>query len=89
MRSGGDLGFDTRFQALSEAIAQISNLNRLNLIIDDGEYTYVHTNTNVDTLHFRQLSADAIVFSTTPDVYQRQSLPPAKAMTLELLRRVK
>ena len=63
MRSVGDLGFDTRFQALSEAIAQISNLNRLNLIIDDGEYTYVHTNTNVDTLYFRQLSADAIVFS--------------------------
>lgn len=66
MRTGGVPDFPVRFQALSQAISQISNLNRLNLIIDDGEYTYVHTNTNVDTLHFRQLDADAIVFSTQP-----------------------
>ncbi len=66
VRSGGRLDFATRFQALSGAVSQISNLNRLNLIIDDGEYTYVHTNTNVDTLHFRQIEEDAIVFSTQP-----------------------
>lgn len=66
VRSGGRLDFATRFQALSGAVSQISNLNRLNLIIDDGEYTYVHTNTNVDTLHFRQLDDEAIVFSTQP-----------------------
>ena len=66
VRSGGLLDFPVRFQALSGAVSQISNLNRLNLIIDDGEYTYVHTNTNVDSLHFRQLSDDAIVFSTQP-----------------------
>ncbi len=66
VRSGGLLDFPIRFQALSGAVSQISNLNRLNLIIDDGEYTYVHTNTNVDTLHFRQLAEDAIVFSTQP-----------------------
>ncbi|WP_321971956.1 class II glutamine amidotransferase [Paratractidigestivibacter sp.] len=66
VRSGGILDFPVRFQALSGAVSQISNLNRLNLIIDDGEYTYVHTNTNVDSLHFRQLGEDAIVFSTQP-----------------------
>lgn len=66
VRSGGRLDFATRFQALSGAVSQISNLNRLNLIIDDGEYTYVHTNTNVDTLHLRQVGEDAIVFSTQP-----------------------
>ena len=66
VRSGGLLDFPVRFQALSGAVSQISNLNRLNLIIDDGEYTYVHTNTNVDSLHFRQLADDAIVFSTQP-----------------------
>ncbi len=66
VRSGGLLDFPVRFQALSGAVSQISNLNRLNLIIDDGEYTYVHTNTNVDSLHFRQLGEDAIVFSTQP-----------------------
>ncbi len=66
VRSGGLLDFPVRFQALSGAVSQISNLNRLNLIIDDGEYTYVHTNTDVDTLHFCQPSDDAIVFSTQP-----------------------
>lgn len=34
--------------------------------MDDGTYTYVHTNTSEDTLHFRQLADDAIVFSTKP-----------------------
>lgn len=62
----GQLDFDTTFQALSGALSQISNLNRLNLILDDGTYTYVHTNTSEDTLHYRQLSDSSIVFSTKP-----------------------
>lgn len=66
LRSGGILDFSTTFSALSSAIGQISNLNRLNLILDDGTYTYVHTNTSEDTLHFRQLADDAIVISTQP-----------------------
>ena len=66
LRSGGILDFSTTFSALSGAIGQISNLNRLNLILDDGTYTYVHTNTSEDTLHFRQLADDAIVISTQP-----------------------
>ena len=66
LRSGGVLDFSTTFSALSGAIGQISNLNRLNLILDDGTYTYVHTNTSEDTLHFRQLADDAIVISTQP-----------------------
>lgn len=66
LRYGGDLDFDATFQTLAGALTQISNLNRLNLILDDGTYTYVHTNTSEDTLHFRQLTDDAIVFSTQP-----------------------
>ena len=66
LRSFGVLDFSTTFSALSGAIGQISNLNRLNLILDDGTYTYVHTNTSEDTLHFRQLADDAIVISTQP-----------------------
>ena len=66
LRSFGVLDFSTTFSALSGAIGQISNLNRLNLILDDGTYTYVHTNTSEDTLHFRQLADDAIVLSTQP-----------------------
>ena len=66
LRSFGVLDFSTTFSARSGAIGQISNLNRLNLILDDGTYTYVHTNTSEDTLHFRQLADDAIVISTQP-----------------------
>jgi glutamine amidotransferase len=66
LRSGGILDFSTTFSALSGAIGQISNLNRLNLILDDGTYTYVHTNTSEDTLHFRRLADDAIVICTQP-----------------------
>lgn len=66
LRNGGELDFGGRFEALAGALSQISNLNRLNLIIDDGDYTYVHTNTSEDTLSFRQLGPDAIVFSTQP-----------------------
>ncbi|MCI1792554.1 MAG: class II glutamine amidotransferase [Olsenella sp.] len=66
MRTDGALDFNGTFDALASALSQISNLNRLNLIMDDGTYTYVHTNTSEDTLNFRQLSDDAIVFSTKP-----------------------
>ena len=65
LRAGGHLDFGGRFETLAGAIQQISNLNRLNLIIDDGTYTYVHTNTSEDTLHFLELE-DGIVFSTQP-----------------------
>ena len=66
MRTGGAPDFNGTFDALAGALSQISNLNRLNLIMDDGTYTYVHTNTSEDTLNYRQLSEDAIVFSTKP-----------------------
>ena len=65
LRSGGPLGFEERFQALAGAVSAISNLNRLNLIMSDGTYTYVHTNTSEDTLRFLELP-DATVFSTQP-----------------------
>ena len=65
LRSGGPLGFEERFQALSGALSMMSNLNRLNVIMSDGTYTYVHTNTSEDTLHFRELPG-ATVFSTQP-----------------------
>lgn len=66
MRRGGELTFEDRFDALAGALSQITNLNRLNLLIDDGEYTFVHTNTNVDTLHFVDMGDGELVFSTHP-----------------------
>ena len=66
LRAGGALDFEGTFNALAGALSQIPNLNRLNLIMDDSSYTYVPTNASEDTLHFRQLADDAIVFSTKP-----------------------
>ncbi|MGN0286481.1 MAG: class II glutamine amidotransferase [Atopobiaceae bacterium] len=65
LRKGAPLDFDDRFDALASAIAQFSNLNRLNVILSDGTYTYVHTNTDKYTLWYRQLP-DAVVISTHP-----------------------
>ncbi len=66
LRTGGSLNFEQTFRALTSAITQLGNLNRLNLILDDGTYTYVHTNTDKVTLHFRQLDGQSIIFSTEP-----------------------
>jgi len=66
LRSGGILGFEQTFQALTGAISQLGNLNKLNLILDDGTYTYVHTNSDQVTLRYRQLGPDAVVISTEP-----------------------
>ena len=45
------------------------NRNRVNIILDDGEYTYVHTNTSKCTLFYRSFTDEkggrAIVVSTT------------------------
>lgn len=65
LRNGGPLDFGARFDALAGAMAQFSNLNRLNLILSDGTYTYVHTNTDRYTLWYRQTEG-AVVVSTQP-----------------------
>lgn len=65
LRNGGPLDFNGRFDALASAVAQFSNLNRLNLIVSDGTYTYVHTNTDKYTLWYHPMK-DAVVVSTQP-----------------------
>ena len=64
-RYGGGTGFDTRFDTLNSALAKLSNGNKLNVIIDDGECTYVHTNTMEKTLFVKQEDGTAL-FSTQP-----------------------
>ena len=53
-RIGRALDFDERFVVLSRAMDTLSDFNKLNLIIDDGEFTYAHTNTKQHTLFVRQ-----------------------------------
>ena len=50
---------------LSHAVEELSPENKLNLVIDDGEYTYVHTNTVRPTLYVRTQGNTAI-FCTRP-----------------------
>ena len=67
LRRGGRLDFAGRFDALASAIAQYSNLNRLNVILSDGTYTYVHTNTDIVTLRYRSVpESGTTVVATTP-----------------------
>lgn len=56
---------EERFQLLDRIIAALSVHNKLNLLLWDGEYMYVHTNYR-DTLHQLQKDADTILFSTLP-----------------------
>lgn len=70
LRNEGSLGFEKTFDALSEAIGQLGNLNKLNLILDDGQFTFVHTNTDEPTLHYREATGIdgrtcATMFATT------------------------
>lgn len=53
-----------RFQILDELICQIADGNKLNLLIFDGEYLYVHTNCR-DSLYLSERQA-GYVFSTVP-----------------------
>lgn len=66
LRAGGNLGFDQTFSALAGSITQLGNLNKLNLVLDDGSYTYVHTNTSSTTLYCFQPKDDTLLFATTP-----------------------
>lgn len=65
LRKGAALTFDERFVTLAQAIDQLSNGNKLNVILDDGEYLYVHSNTVEGTLFYRQENGAALV-STSP-----------------------
>lgn len=61
----GPLMFDQRFSKLSKLVTEVSPNNKINLLIDDGEYTYVHTNTVGPTLYERVVG-DMTVVCTTP-----------------------
>ena len=65
MRYGRDLDFEERFETLNCAMAMLSNGNKLNVILDDGECLYVHTNTMANTLFVKQ-EPGAALFSTHP-----------------------
>lgn len=62
-RKGAPLTFGERFVVLAHAIEELSCHNKLNLVLDDGEYTYLHTNTQNPTLYVR-VDGDTAYFCT-------------------------
>ena len=64
-RKGAPLTFGERFVVLSHAVEELSANNKLNLVLDDGEHTYVHTNTVEPTLYVRAQD-DTAFFCTRP-----------------------
>lgn len=58
------LSFNERFELINNIISDMSKGNKLNLIIYDGEYMYVHTNYK-NSLYYLTYK-DTIFFSTTP-----------------------
>ena len=64
-RKGAPLACEERFDTLSGAMGSLSIGNMVNLILDDGECTYIHTNTTEASL-FVKFTDDAALFSTRP-----------------------
>lgn len=58
----GDLSSKERFDVFDNIVRKLSPKNKLNLLVYDGEFLYVHTNA-AGTLHMRA-DEDGITFST-------------------------
>jgi predicted glutamine amidotransferase len=61
----GVFDFAGRFDVLAQSLAALSYGNKLNVVLDDGTYTYVHTNTEEYTLYYQQ-RRDSVLFCTRP-----------------------
>lgn len=60
---------EERFHLLENLITELSVRNKLNLLLWDGEYMYVHTNYR-GTLHYLQKDMETVWFSTLPLDYE-------------------
>lgn len=63
-QKGGALSFDERFAVLDRAVCRLSDGCKLNLMLHDGEYLYVHRNFK-DSLYYLQ-DGNSTLFATTP-----------------------
>lgn len=74
--------FGQRFDALASALASLSFGNKLNVILDDGEQVYLHTNTEEDTLFWR-VADDVVTICTRPlDKAGWQPVPKRRLIAL-------
>lgn len=59
------MDFEERFDLIDNLIETLSHGNKINLLIWDGEYLYVHCN-YANTLYISNLNDDTKIFSTQP-----------------------
>ncbi|MBQ9058053.1 MAG: class II glutamine amidotransferase [Atopobiaceae bacterium] len=62
---GSSLDETTRFELLSQQMERLSPDNKLNLAFDDGEFLYIHTNTEQPTLYVRE-TVDKVLVCSRP-----------------------
>ncbi len=78
-KKGWALGSEERFQVIQSLVKELAAHNKLNLIIFDGEFMYVHTNCK-DSLYLRD-DKDGVTFSTVPLKEGRwKHVPPMRAI---------
>lgn len=59
----GSDGLDLRLSLLATALAQLSPKNKLNVVLNDGAFTYAYTNTADDTLFVSREQGSALLCS--------------------------
>ena len=64
--AGRDLNFDDRFKILDDIMVEMSEGNKLNMLLYDGEYMYIHTNMAGTLFEYR--NANSCYFATKPVV---------------------
>lgn len=69
------LTFEERFNLLDSIMTDMSNGNKLNLILHDGKYMYVHTN-YANSLYFLEADDNGIMFATVPLTDENWQLVP-------------
>lgn len=68
------LTFEERFAILDQIAVELSEGNKLNLIIYDGEYYYIHMNQE-ETLHVKKGSGSAVIATTPLDSEKWEEIP--------------
>lgn len=76
----GELNAQKRFQVVEDLVVDHSERNKLNLMIYDGEFLYVHKNMR-NTLSMKQ-DENGIIFSTTPLEEDWQEVPMCQLLAV-------
>lgn len=72
--------FDGRLSVLADALGTLAPGNKVNVILDDGEFTYVYTDTADDTLYCKQGDQSALFCTEPLDAEGWQAVPKCRLL---------